>query len=101
MTSTLAHQISAKFDTSADNQNYISWRLRDTNGSLQEVIKISADKKLECLGSISIQGNDLQTTLNGKVNTTDAFPEIWTGTSNTYQRLNKLWFSNFIYYMII
>ena len=95
MTSTLAHQISAKFDSSVDDQNYISWRLRKANGSLQEVMKIRADKSLECLGninanSISIQGNDLQTTLDANAN-----PEIWTSSNNIYQRLNKLYFSNF------
>jgi hypothetical protein len=102
MTSTLAHQISAKFDSTNNDQNYISWRLRDTSGSLQETLKIRADKSLECFGnintnSISIQGTDLQTTLNNKVNTADAYPEIWFSSGNTYQRLDKLYFSNFEY----
>ena len=42
--------------------------------------------------SISIQGNDLHTTLDANAN-----PEIWTASNNTYQRLNKLYFSNFQY----
>ena len=68
MTSTLAHQISATFDTTSNTENYINWRVRDINGSLQEVLKIHADKNIESFGnintnSISIQGTNLETTL--------------------------------------
>ena len=129
MTSTLAYKISAKFDSTSNVENYMNWRVRDTNGSLQEVVDIRSDKSIESFGnintnSISIQGTDLQTTLTGKQNiindgnltivktnglqtalnskvddspvltnvpsgATFSYPEVWTGTSNTYTKNTK------------
>ena len=53
MTSTLAHQILATIDTTSNTENYINWRIRDINGSLQEVLQIRADKIIESFANIN------------------------------------------------
>ena len=44
MTSTMAHQLSASFNTSSNVSNYLRWYIRNTNGTLQNAMQIKANK---------------------------------------------------------
>jgi len=52
MTSTMYHQVSARFDNTSDADSYIRWYVRDTNGNLRQAFQVRADKAMNIYGNL-------------------------------------------------